>query len=64
MNTPFELSLEQQFNIRSFETQVQRMTQEQAQDFLVKLYRQMIMREETYKQLLKHHWGLEASPNA
>ena len=64
MNTPLELSLEQQFNIRSFETQVQRMTQEQAQDFLVKLYRQMIMREETYKQLLKHHWGLEASPNA
>lgn len=64
MNTPLELSLEQQFNIRSFETQVQRMTQEQAQDFLVKLYRQMIMREETYKQLLKHHWGVEASPNA
>lgn len=59
MDQPIELSLEQQFNIRSFETQVQNMSQEQAKDFLVKLYQQMVMREATYKQLLKHHWGLE-----
>jgi hypothetical protein len=32
---------------------------EQAQDFLVKLYRQMVMREATYKELLKHHWGID-----
>ncbi len=62
MNQPIELSLEQQFNIRSFETQVQRMSHEQAQDFLVKLYQQMVMREATYKQLLKHQWGIEQSP--
>ena len=59
MSQPIELSLEQQFNIRSFETQVQQMSQEQAQDFLVKLYRQMVMREATYKELLKHQWGIE-----
>ena len=59
MNQPTELSLEQQFNIRSFETQVEHMSREQAQDFLVKLYSQMVMREATYKQLLKHHWGIE-----
>lgn len=59
MNQPIELSLEQQFNIRSFETQVQHMSHEQAQDFLIKLYQQMVMREATYKQLLKHQWGLE-----
>ena len=47
MSQPIELSLEQQFNIRSFETQVERMDLEQAQDFLVKLYRQMVMREAT-----------------
>jgi hypothetical protein len=62
MNQPIELSLEQQFNIRSFETQVQRMSHEQAQDFLVKLYQQMVTREATYKQLLKHQWGIEQSP--
>ena len=59
MSQPIELSLEQQFSIRSFETQVEHMSHEQAQQFLVQLYRQMMMREETYKNLLKHQWGLE-----
>lgn len=62
MNQPVDLSLEQQFSIRSFETQVQNMSREQAQDFLVKLYEQMIVRENMYKQFLKHQWGLEPSP--
>lgn len=62
MNQPIELSLEQQFSIRSFESQVQHMNLEQAQQFLVQLYKQMMMREATYKQLLKHQWGLEPSP--
>jgi len=33
---PIELSIEQQFNICSFKTQVQQMSHEQAQDFLIK----------------------------
>ena len=41
MNEPIKLSLEQQFNLRSFETQVAKMSREQAQQFLVKLYEQM-----------------------
>lgn len=57
-----ELSLEQQFNIRSFETQVEKMSREQAQEFLVQLYQQMIMRENMYKEFLKHEWGLEPNP--
>ena len=60
MNQPIKLSLEQQFSIRSFATQVQNMSHEQAQEFLVKLYEQMIVREETYKELLKHQWGLDS----
>lgn len=62
MNNPIELSLEQQFNIRSFETQVQQMSREQAQNFLIDLYKQMMMRETMYKHFLKHQWGLEAGP--
>jgi predicted HD phosphohydrolase len=58
-----ELSLEQQFSVRSFESQVQQMSREQAQDFLVKLYEQMMVRENMYKQFLKHQWGLEPNPN-
>ena len=55
----FDLSLEQQFNVRSFQTQVQNMSREQAQDFLVQLYSQMLWQETTYKKLLKHQWGIE-----
>ncbi|MDM9384210.1 MULTISPECIES: NblA/ycf18 family protein [unclassified Chlorogloeopsis] len=60
MDKPIELTLEQQFSIRSFATQVQNMSHDQAKDFLVKLYEQMVVREATYKELLKHQWGLDA----
>jgi hypothetical protein len=62
MNQPIELSLEQQFSLRSFETQVERMSHEQAQHFLIKLYEQMMLRETMYKHFLKHQWGIEAGP--
>lgn len=62
MNQPVELTLEQQFGLRSFETQVKLMSREQAQDFLVKLYEQMMVREAMYKQLLKKDWGLDLQP--
>lgn len=62
MDRPIELTLEQQFSLRSFESQVQRMTHEQAQDFLIKLYEQMMLREAMYKHFLKYQWGLEPGP--
>lgn len=62
MNRPVELSLEQQFSLRSFETQVEKMSLEQAQEFLVKLYEQMMLRETMYKHFLKHQWGIESGP--
>ncbi len=63
MSQPVELTLEQQFSIRSFETQVQQMSREQAQEFLVKLYEQMLMRESMYRYFLKQQWGLEPDSN-
>ncbi len=60
MDSSIQLSLEQQFSIRSFATQVDQMSQEQAKDFLIKLYEQMVVREATYKELLKHQWGLDS----
>lgn len=62
MDRSAQLSLEQQFSLRSFETQVAQMSREQAQQFLLKLYEQMMLREVTYKNLLKHQWGIE--PNS
>lgn len=61
MNQPIDLSLEQQFNLRSFADQVQHMSREQAQDFLVNLYKQMMLKETMYKHFLKHEWGLEST---
>lgn len=60
MSQPIKLSLEQQFSIVTFETQVKDLTLDQAKEFLVQLYKQMVMREATYKELLKHQWGIES----
>jgi outer membrane lipopolysaccharide assembly protein LptE/RlpB len=63
MTQPVELTLEQQFSLRSFETQVERMSREQAQHFLIKLYEQMMLRETMYRHFLKQQWGIDSSPN-
>ncbi|BAY12435.1 NblA/ycf18 family protein [Calothrix sp. NIES-2098] len=60
MNQPIKLSLEQEFSLRSFADQVQYMSQEQAQAFLLKLYEQMLIQETTYKELLKQEWKLDS----
>jgi hypothetical protein len=59
MSKSFDLSLEQKFNIRSFEHQVRDMSREQAQEFLVNMYRQMVLQENSYRNLLKHQWGID-----
>ncbi|AVH66252.1 phycobilisome degradation family protein [Nostoc sp. 'Peltigera membranacea cyanobiont' 213] len=60
MNQPIELSLEQEFSLRTFSDQVQHMSHEQAQEFLLMLYKQMMIRETTYQELLKHQWELDS----
>ncbi|MDJ0705151.1 MAG: NblA/ycf18 family protein [Leptolyngbyaceae cyanobacterium MO_188.B28] len=62
MSDFMELSLEQKFNLRSFETQVQKMSREQAQEFLIKLYEQMMVRETLYKKCIKQEWGIGDFP--
>jgi site-specific recombinase XerD len=62
MDKPIELTLEQQFTLASFETEVKKMSEQQAKDFLVKLHQQMVIREEYYKHFLRHSWGLEPGP--
>lgn len=59
MDQPIELTLEQQFNLRSFETLVKQMSHEQAQEVLLDLYEQMLIKDAYYKYFLKRQWGLE-----
>jgi preprotein translocase subunit Sec63 len=60
MNQPITLSLEQEFSLRTFADQVHQMSHEQAQEFLLMLYKQMIIRETTYQELLKHQWEIDS----
>jgi len=62
MDNHIELPLEKQFSIRSFEATVQKMNLEQAQEFLVELYEQMLIKETLYQQFLKQQWGIESGP--
>lgn len=62
MTTP-NLTLEQQFSVRMFQSQTQVLTQEQAIEFLVELYTQMIVQEAIYKNLLKKQWGISDGCN-
>jgi hypothetical protein len=57
MNTTVELSLEQQFSLRAFSEQVKDLSQEQAQSFLVDMYRQMIIKEKMYQNFLRQGLG-------
>ena len=62
MDKHIELPLEKQFSVRSFETTVRKMNLQQAQDFLVELYEQMLIKETLYQQFLKQQWGIESGP--
>ncbi len=60
MDQVTELTLEQAFGLRRFADQVERMSHEQAQALLIEQYRQMLLRERLYQDLLKHEWQLDA----
>lgn len=59
MNEEIQLTLEQEFSLRNFEGQVQKMSREQAQQFLIEQNRLMMVREILYQRLLKHEWKLD-----
>ncbi len=60
MDQVTELTLEQDFSLKRFTDQVEQMSHEQAQAFLIEHYRQMLLRETLYRSLLKHEWQLDA----
>lgn len=62
MSQETELSLEQKFSLRTFADQVQHMSREQAQEFLLKLYEHMMLKENIYKSLMKYEWGIDSGP--
>ncbi|MBC1238602.1 phycobilisome degradation protein NblA [Nostoc linckia z18] len=53
MEFPMELTLEQQFRLQNLKAQVKNLSQEEAQEFLLEVLRQMMVKDNLVKHLLK-----------
>lgn len=58
MDPTNQLSLEQEFDLRAFSDQVQQLSHEQTQEALLTLRRDMMIRENFYREMLKEAWGI------
>jgi Phycobilisome degradation protein nblA len=54
MELSLELSLEQKFNLKIYEDQVKGLSQEQAQDFLLEVLRQLMIKDNVIRSLMKN----------
>lgn len=59
MNQAIELTLEQDFNLRSFIDSVQKMSHQQAQKCLIEQHRLMMVQDTVYQDLLKQKWQVD-----
>lgn len=53
MEFPVGLTLEQQFNLKAYEQQVKALSQEQAQEYLLEVMRQLMIKDNAIKHLIK-----------
>ncbi len=56
MNQPGDLSLEQEFSLRQFSDQVRSLSSGEAQHLLIELNRQMMIKDNLCRHLLKPDW--------
>ncbi len=54
MNISAQLTLEQQFKLQVLKEQVQDLSHEQAQEYLIEMFRQMMVKDNSVKHLLKN----------
>jgi hypothetical protein len=64
MNIRQELPLEQQFELRVFEEQVQSLSPEDAQTLLVQLKEAMLYQTTTFREILKNTWDIGNGPDS
>ena len=58
MNQAKNLSLSEEFQLKKFSDLVQRMSREQAREFLIELHWQMMMKDKMYRHFIKQEWNL------
>jgi hypothetical protein len=49
-----ELSLEQQFSLKQYEQQVTKLSSDQAQEFLIEVFRQLMVKDNIIRSLMKY----------
>ena len=54
MDLSGQLSIEQQFKLKVLHEQVQNLSKEQAQEYLLEMFRQMMVKDNLVKNLLKN----------
>lgn len=54
MNVPAQLTLEQQFKLQVLKEQVEGLSKEQAQEYLLEMFRQMMVKDNLVKHLMKN----------
>lgn len=54
MDLPAQLTLEQQFKLQVLRDQVQELSREQAQEYLLEMFRQMMVKDNLVKHLIKN----------
>ena len=59
MNIRQQLPLEQQFELRVFERQVDQLSRQEAQALLVKLKESMLFQATSFRQILKEAWDID-----
>jgi Phycobilisome degradation protein nblA len=53
MNIETDLSIEQEFNLRVYEEQVKNLNLHEAQEFLLEVLRQSMVKENLFRQMIK-----------
>lgn len=53
-----QLTMEQQFRLRVFSEQVQQMSAEQAKEYLLRMQKAMMIRENGYLEILRKTWNI------
>jgi hypothetical protein len=54
MEVPGRLSIEQEFKLKVLKDQVKDLTREQAQEYLIEVFRQMMVKDNLMKHLIKN----------
>lgn len=58
-----KFSIEAEFSLKSFESQIKGLNQEETTKVAISIYKQLLMERALYQQMLKNNWGIGGGLN-